>query len=564
MINKDIKYLLIGLLLLLNSNCALAQPDASSDEVQVASEGEQKLESLIAINQSLRSMEKDLAAKKKLLPKADSGRTKELEQEITRIAKDIEVLNRNFEEIASGTDLSSFRANDESLGFSWQAELTELLKPLVQEVKELTNTPREISKLENRIDQYSKKVRSLAGAIQNIEKLAELSNYQSLKDRLLEIRNQWTTRLSSLSTELSVAQQKLNLKLTGRKSLSETVEELFQLFFKKRAVNLFLAFFSALVFWLGARRMQLLVNKFSSRFRYRRAFITRVLGVISLVAAGVGSALTFIIVLYFRGDWLLLILAALLILGLVWGSKKALPQYWGQLMLLLNMGPVRQDERILWKGLPWRIESLNLFTILRNPLLAGGIVKLPLNDLFDLRSRPCTPEEPWFPTKSGDWVELEDGELACVTIQSIDSVVVTQLGGASRCYPSVDWYSMKFKNLSQGFRISSRFGLDYGLQAEITEKIPDTIAQELRSNLLSDGTRFINLRVEFEQAAASSIDIVVIVDFPGELAGRYQALNRRIAKICVEVATSKGWNIPFPQITLSYRQSDSSKQIENS
>ena len=59
-----------------------------------------------------------------------------------------------------------------------------------------------------------------------------------------------------------------------------------------------------------------------------------------------------------------------------------------------------------------------------------------------------------------------------------------------------------------------------------------------------------NLRVEFQQANTSSLDIVVIADFDGKLADLYGRLSRTLQRWCVEACTENGWEIPFTQVTL--------------
>ena len=55
----------------------------------------------------------------------------------------------------------------------------------------------------------------------------------------------------------------------------------------------------------------------------------------------------------------------------------------------------------------------------------------------------------------------------------------------------------------------------------------------------------LNLRVEFEYANASSLDLVVIADFKGD-----NRLRRAIQRWCVDACTENGWEIPFTQIAL--------------
>ena len=60
----------------------------------------------------------------------------------------------------------------------------------------------------------------------------------------------------------------------------------------------------------------------------------------------------------------------------------------------------------------------------------------------------------------------------------------------------------------------------------------------------------LNLRVEFESAGDSSLNIVVIADFSGQLADVYNRLRRSIQRWCVDAAAEFNWDIPFPQLTV--------------
>jgi hypothetical protein len=71
------------------------------------------------------------------------------------------------------------------------------------------------------------------------------------------------------------------------------------------------------------------------------------------------------------------------------------------------------------------------------------------------------------------------------------------------------------------------------------------------------GEKLLNLRVEFERASASSLDILVIADFKGELAELYNRLRRSLQRYCVEACSVNGWEIPFTQLTLHGPQQNS-------
>lgn len=74
-----------------------------------------------------------------------------------------------------------------------------------------------------------------------------------------------------------------------------------------------------------------------------------------------------LIVFYLRSDLLLLVLAilALVVLGL--GLRQTLPRYLTEIRLLLDVGPVRTGERVIYNGVPLQVKSINVYSVLRNP-----------------------------------------------------------------------------------------------------------------------------------------------------------------------------------------------------
>ena len=57
-------------------------------------------------------------------------------------------------------------------------------------------------------------------------------------------------------------------------------------------------------------------------------------------------------------------------------------------------------------------------------------------------------------------------------------------------------------------------------------------------------------QVEFFQANSSSLDLLVLADFEGDVADILKRIERAIQKWCVECCSIHGWEIPFPQLTV--------------
>ncbi|RLB93505.1 MAG: hypothetical protein DRH26_03675, partial [Deltaproteobacteria bacterium] len=89
-------------------------------------------------------------------------------------------------------------------------------------------------------------------------------------------------------------------------------------------------------------------------------------------------------------------------------------------------------------------------------------------------------------------------------------------------------------------------------QAQSTHGVPEILETHIQEQVRREGYEndLLNLRVEFAQAGASSLDLVVIADFKGEVAPLYNRLSRAIQRWCVDACTKNNWEIPFPQLTI--------------
>ena len=93
-------------------------------------------------------------------------------------------------------------------------------------------------------------------------------------------------------------------------------------------------------------------------------------------------------------------------------------------------------------------------------------------------------------------------------------------GGAQVSYPTAAFLALHPKNLSNGFRISATFGVDYRHQAVATTDIPARMLAKLRAGLprLLEPAAPLDVQVRFATAAESSLDYAIWVDLPGTAA----------------------------------------------
>ena len=120
-------------------------------------------------------------------------------------------------------------------------------------------------------------------------------------------------------------------------------------------------------------------------------------------------------------------------------------------------------------------------------------------------------------------------------------------GGAKKTYQTADFLGMTPLNLSVNFRLKVPFGIGYGHQQDATVKIPELLSAFIQQKIEEEGYAqdLLNLKVEFAEAGASSLDLVVITDFKGDQAPIYNRLKRSIQRWCVDAASQYNWDIPL-------------------
>ncbi len=213
---------------------------------------------------------------------------------------------------------------------------------------------------------------------------------------------------------------------------------------------------------------------------------------------------------------------------------------------------VREGERILFNALPYKVEVLGFRARLVNPRLDGGLQEIPVNALVGYCSRPAGADEEWFPTRTGDWVELADGRMGQVSRQSPSAVHLGELGGEDVVYPTDVFVGLNPRRLSEGFRIVSTFGIDSRHRTIATTEVPERMREKLEQGLPEVVPReYIKaVAVYFQSAAASSLDYAIHVDVAGEAARRTPKIRHAIQRILVDTCNDNGWEIPFTHITL--------------
>jgi len=524
-------------------------PDAASAET--ADRVRNNVESLRALLQSLQSKEREIArVQEELRAAPDEITESELLEHLGQLKNEQAELARQFERFAVSVDTSIFGEEPEKT-FDWQQELGNLLKPILEELKSATAESRAIADLRSQIDALEERHDVAAKGVENLEALEAEATAPALQQRLQEEFEQCRQRRDDARNQLRALEIQLETRLAERESLLDETTSYVQNFFRTRGLNLLLGILAFCAVFFGVRFLASASQKIRPS-RKEKTFTSRLGLLLTQVASVLGGLLAMLLVFNTVGDWFLLGIVVIFLLGVGWASIKTLPQYVETMKLMLNVGPVREMERLVFDGTPWLVDSLGFSAVLVNPLLDGGRQRLPVKHLVGMHSRPNGEQEEWFPCRQGDWVRLSDGTFGRVAYQTPSAVQLVELGGSQIVYQTPDFLAMAPKTLSTNFRIATTFGVDYKHQAICTTEIPERMEAHLTQGLarVVDPKLIKNVNVAFKEAAPSSLDYEIELDLDGQAAPKYRVLQRAIGRLLVEACNEHGWEIPFTQVTV--------------
>lgn len=551
LMNKIFSVLLVCYFLGLSCPVSAASPEDEDVVVSIAIAQETDEKALLSLLDLEVSITNRIEDREKQLKKEKSPiAQKRIKDEIANLDKNLSEATADFERLATGIDPATFSEKRKDT-FSWQEELTSLLKPAIRELKNLTITARERTTLQADIARLKELEPIAENALTKLELQVASTDHSALKKDLKLLLPEWKNLNDELRSKLSVLESQLSSLEAEDKPFIDDLQKSTGHFFKNRGLYLaqaLIVFFLTLLVFSFVYRI---IQKFIPAFRKQhRAFIVRLFDIFYHIVSVVVACLSLFVVFYLVEDWTLLSLLVVLFIAVLWTFRIVLPKFYIQVKLLLNIGSVREGERIMLYGVPWRINNINIFTTLENPDLNIQL-RLPIEKLTDHCSRPPAAEENWFPCRKDDWVLLSDASFGKTISISHEAVTLLERGGARKTYQTADFLGLAPKNLSLNFRIKEFFGVSYDVQGQLGEVVTilyEYIAKRFEGDGFSD--RVLDMQVVLNQAGGSSLDLAIIVDFKGAAAPLYNRLRRTIQGYCVDACSENGWEIPFPQLVV--------------
>ncbi|MCP3889531.1 MAG: hypothetical protein GY702_11770 [Desulfobulbaceae bacterium] len=528
------------------------QPGATEQQLtQQEKETVTMLTSLLDLQKNLKEQIKQ--SKRKLKKSTSDAQKETLQDEISQLDMQLSGTINDFERIATGIEPALF-AEKKPETFSWKDELSSLLEPAIKELKRFTIRARSKSSLKEKITELELLTGIANEAVVHLQKIIEDKPKKHVHKEVEALLPEWQNVEERLVNKLELAQRELANLRAQEVSLVESSSKSIKDFFRNRGLYLIMAIGSSIIILITCRLLYRLILKIYfglAKKKEQRSFLIRLLHVIFQVLSIVFAVIGLFFVLYLAEDWFLLSMAIIFFLGMTWTIRQGLPRLWQQGRLMINIGSVREQERLILHGVPWHVSSINVFCKLVNPTLDMEL-RVPIEDLIGMASRPYNQAEPWFPCKKGDWVVVSGASRARVVSLSHEQVEVVQRGGKRITYPTETFLQACPVNLSRNFRLRVPFGVSYSLQGLVTSEVPMIMKDYLAKRMEQEGYHksCLNLQVEFFQAGASSLDLIVLADFEGQAADICKRIERAIQKWCVECCSINDWEIPFPQLTV--------------
>lgn len=543
----------VGCLLVVSFLC-FPLPQAFSQE-SIEEEDKQRIRIiLLLIARQAKLVQEELKAMQ------DEPETQSIIRKREKLQSQLDGFNKNFEALSTQLSTDDLVLQDEKKK-DWITQLQELTLPLLEALSDISEKPRKIEKYKKNIAVLESQLLKYQGGTKNLVALMDMENSgldiespdtQELIDRLQKLKNKYDPELVGI--QLEETERNLNNLLATQESIVDTVASTMRRFFKTRGLNLLIAFLSFVALWwvlIKLRSVLIGAKRGVNLAPWIKKLMMTIYNIFVIIICLIVSMVT----LYLRNDWLLLSVIILFLVAVAWTSRQLIPKLFREVRLGLNLGTVREGERLIWGGVPWYVSNIGLQATLVNERLQGGQFHLPLGELIDYHSRPVVESEPWFPTKVNDWVILSDGTYGVVENQTIEQIVLRLKGNALKFYATPEFLKMTPVNISRGFRYDIQFGLDYGTQSKICDEIPQIFEDGLRRHLhkhYQEGSPdFLKTEVTFDSAGSSSLNLRIIIHVDGRRSEHYEELQREVQASLVRICNENGLVIPFTQLTLN-------------
>lgn len=522
-------------------------------------------ESTLSLNQIRMNLDSVNAKRAQIFDELNQTEDLEHKESLEITLEHLDNQKRNFEKMFEKTALGGLEVGlyevssteeEEIMQYDWQKELIKIVQPVFSSLQNLTESQRKRDFIRTTRAELEQNLISIDEALIHLDELDQSQLNEASLKQLEKIRNSWDIKRSYYENQLEL----INLQyreIEKEGSLYERVIQGIWNFVTNEGKILFLslgAFFGLLyVFsWILRRIVAHHEKKVQSQLHVKK--VTLAWRIILLMYELISFVIAFsalLVILHSSGDMVLFGFAILIILAMMISLRNSIPAYFSRLRTFLNMGLAREGERVIYQGIPWEIEHINLYSVfLLNPLLENGRIRLTIDCLENMVSRDMAHDEAYYPTVAGDTV-LIDSIYAQVIKQTPETVYLSTYGTLFE-YGTAEFAASKPMNLTAGYIASTQFVLDrthrYDDLNDIVAKLK-AVAEELLMNDKNCHALANAVYTNFREVNAYG-DLVfgMSISMGANAEDYYYAIPRLLQQSAVIAANRFGWTLPEKSI----------------
>jgi predicted nucleic acid-binding Zn-ribbon protein len=283
-------------------------PSETETEISQPAKSPSREEQLRTLLDTIQQVETEQTTLNRQLKRtADAAEAKQLNSQIEQLTNRLQDLQTSFQALATGGIGSAELQPQAGAAFNWQQELQDVLRPLLDELKRLTERPRAIERLRSERTVYQNRLETTDAAIAHIKEISTTIEDPVVKKALKATLEQWQNHQEDTSNHLERIHTELERLTAPDQDVGQGFMVALQEFAQGRGLNLALALGGFALTYLALAGLGRLVGALMNRGREPGArWMTRVIALcfrgLTLILALLVTAL----VLYARGDWVLL------------------------------------------------------------------------------------------------------------------------------------------------------------------------------------------------------------------------------------------------------------------
>ncbi|WP_034855804.1 hypothetical protein WMO13_06415 [Ignatzschineria larvae DSM 13226] len=474
---------------------------------------------------------------------------------------------RNFERMFEKTALGGLEVElydvsdneeEEILHYDWQKELIKIVQPVFSSLQNLTESQRKRDFIRTTRSELQQNLVAIDDALEHLNEIDESQLSEASIKQLDKIKNSWELKRTYYANQLDL----INLQyreLEKEGTFAERVSQGAWNFISNQGKTLLFslgAFFGLLYIfsWILRKLVQRHEKKLQAHRQHRKTSLAwRLMLLLYEIFSFIIAFTAMLVILHSSGDMVLFGFAILIILAMIISFRNSVPAYFKRLRTFLNMGLAREGERVIYQGIPWEIEHINLYSVyLINPLLDNGRIRLTIDCLENMISREVAHSEAFYPTMAGDTVII-DGVYAKIVRQTPETIYLDNYGSAIE-YDTADFVNRKPKNISVGYLASTKFILDYSHYGDDIDQIIEILKSaaeaevtkdsELADKVTSIGANYQGFNIYGDLVFGMSMGMSAGAE------GSYYAVPRLLQRAALTVAREKGWRLPRKNVAL--------------